>query len=61
MRRVGSLARAQQVGGQAAGQLDLMLNVAVVVEVPVEAIPAEGPYLIPEHLTVSLCCCLSGS
>ncbi len=38
MRGVGAFARAEQIGGQAACQLHLMLNVAIIVEVPVEAI-----------------------
>ena len=38
---VGAFARAQQVSRQAACQLHLVLDVAVVVEVPEEAIPAQ--------------------
>ena len=49
MSRINAFARAQQVGGQAACQLHLVLNVAVVVEVPVEAIPARDGILVPVH------------
>ena len=42
MRGVGALAGAEQVGGQAARQLDLVLDVAVVVEVPEEAVLVVG-------------------
>ena len=42
MRGLGALAGAEQVGGQAARQLDLVLNVAIVVEVPEEAVLVVG-------------------
>ena len=38
---VGAFAWAQQVSRQAACQLDLMLNVTIIVEVPEEAIPTQ--------------------
>ncbi len=55
MGRVETLARAQQVGGQAACQLHLVLNVAIIVEVPVEAIPARGISLVTLHPSLSSC------
>ena len=59
MSGVEAFARAQQVGGQAACQLHLVLNVAIVVEVPVEAIPAEkeNPLYpcIPLHYNATVC------
>ena len=46
---------AQQVGGQAACQLHLVLNVAIIVEVPVEAIPAR------RNIPCNMCIPLSSS
>lgn len=46
---VGAFARAQQVSRQAACQLHLMLDVAVIVEIPEEAIPAQLPASAPSR------------